>query len=54
MRVAKRGLFYRIVVGEKVMSKKKFWKRQDAFRYYYAHQDKYGFPIIERKGKWLK
>lgn len=54
MIVVKRGLFFRIIVDKKMMSKKKFWRRYGAFKYYYTHQDKYGLPITERKGKWLK
>lgn len=48
MRVTKKGLFYRIVVGG-LISKKRFWRRQSAFKYYYAHQDRDGFPVKEIK-----
>ena len=46
MIIVRKGLFYRIVV-DNLMSKKRFWRRQAAFRYYYGHQDRDGFPVKE-------
>lgn len=54
MRVFRRGLFCRIVVDKTTMSKKKFLRRKAAFKYCVKHQDKNGFPTVERRGKWLK
>lgn len=49
MRVVKIGLFWRIVVDSRTVSKKRFWKRRSAFKYYYSHQDRGGFPVKENK-----
>ena len=50
MKVVKEGLFYRIVAGD-LISKKRFWRRQSAFKYYYAHQDRDGFPVVKKEKK---
>lgn len=47
MKVVKVGLFWRILVDGNTVSKKKFLTSKGAMAYYYAHQDRNGFPVVE-------
>ena len=47
MRVAKIGLFWRILVDDDTVSKKRFLTSKGAMIYYHAHQDSDGFPVVK-------
>lgn len=49
MKLIKKGLFWRIDVGEGMISKKRFLTRRGATVYYYEHQNRDGFRIVEAK-----
>lgn len=49
MRLIKDGIFWRIEAGDGLISKKRFLTVKKALKYYYDHQNRYGFPAIKRK-----
>ena len=50
MHLIKKGIFWRVVVGE-MMSKKRFLRAKSAFRYYYQTLDRHGMPVENYKRK---
>lgn len=47
MKTIKVGLFWRILVDDGTVSKRRFLTSKGAMVYYYAHQDKNGFPVVK-------
>ena len=51
MNLTKEGLFWRIVVSDGVVSKRRFLTSRRALIYFYQHQDRDGFPVVKKEKK---